>query len=55
MIKIENDNQKVCCDRCSTELKEEVVVMASGDCLCNECFKKEYKIMTPEQYLTPEE
>lgn len=50
MIKIENDNQKVCCDRCSEELKEEVYVMNAGDCLCKKCFDKEYRILTAEEY-----
>lgn len=52
---LEDGTQKVYCDRCSTELSDKVVVMNSGDCICERCFAKEYRIMTAEQYLTPED
>lgn len=56
MVEItETGEQKVFCDRCSVELTDHVVVMNSGDCLCDKCFSKEHKIMTVEEYLTPEE
>lgn len=56
MIEVnESGEQKVFCDRCSTELTDHVVAMASGDCLCDACFAKEHRTMTVEEYLTPEE
>ena len=49
------NKDKVYCDRCSKELTDRVIVMNSGDCLCEDCFSKEYHIMTSEEYLKPEE
>ena len=43
--------QNVFCDRCSKRLTDKVVIMASGDCLCEECFSNEHRIITVEEYL----
>lgn len=41
----------VFCDRCSKEIFNTLILMNSGDVLCEECFEKEHKIMTVDEYL----
>ena len=47
----ETGEKKVFCDRCGKELIERVVAYTSGDCVCEECFHNEYKIITVGEYL----
>ena len=47
----ETNERRVFCDRCQKELTEKLVSFSSGDCICEECFNKEHKFMTPEEYL----
>lgn len=39
------------CDRCSKQLTDTVVVMSAGDILCEDCFAKEHRIISVEEYL----
>lgn len=51
---LETDEKHLYCDRCNKELENEVIVMSSGDVVCNDCFSKEYNRMTKEEYFTEE-
>ena len=51
MIKWIDGNPHAFCDRCSIELLNKLVVLNAGDCLCENCFGNEHKIMTVEEYI----
>lgn len=42
---------KVFCDRCSSELTDELVSCQQGDIVCKECFDKEHKIISVNEYI----
>ena len=51
MIIDDGTTKKVCCDRCSKELTDKVVVLDAGDVLCEDCFDASHREMTVDEYL----
>ena len=47
----ETNERRVYCDRCGEELTETLILYSAGDCICEECFNKEHKTITVEEYL----
>lgn len=53
MIEIDTQTgeKTVHCDRCSKQLTDNVVVMTTGDILCEDCFTKEHRVTTVDELL----
>ena len=47
----QTDEKHLFCDRCEKELTDKVIVLTTGDCLCQECFDDSYSIEDVDDYL----